>query len=210
MNWWQKLKKNPLARFGAIVLLIFYLAVIAADFVAPYSPYQQQDDGSLLPPTKVYWVSRSSGQFIGPHIYPTTQGETDLETGKRELIVDYQKPSGLRLFVPGFEYRILGLPLNLHLFGTTNQTKFNLLGTDDQGRDQFSRLLYGGRISLFIGLLGVAIAFPLGMIIGGISGYFGGWTDSIIMRLSEVLMTFPSIYLLVSLSAVLPPGLSSA
>ncbi|MDJ0735858.1 MAG: ABC transporter permease [Nostocaceae cyanobacterium] len=210
MNWWQKLKKNPLARFGAIILLIFYIAVIAADFVAPYDPLKQQDNGSLLPPTRVYWVSQSSGQFIGPHVYPTIQGETDLETGKRELIVDYQKPSGIRLFVPGFEYRLLGIPLNLHLFGTTGEAKFNLLGTDDQARDQFSRLLYGGRISLFIGILGVAIAFPLGMVLGGISGYFGGWTDSVIMRLAEVLMTFPGIYLLVSLSAVLPKDFTSA
>ena len=84
------------------------------------------------------------------------------------------------------------------------------MGTDEQGRDQFSRLLHGGRISLSIGLVGIAIAFPLGMIIGGISGYFGGWADSGIMRLVEVLMTIPSIYLLVALAAVLPPGLTSA
>ncbi|MFN6559924.1 MAG: ABC transporter permease [Nostoc sp. ChiSLP01] len=225
MDWWRRLKKNPLARFGAILLLIFYIAVIAADFIAPYDPYASQPNGSLLPPTKVYWVSQS-GQFIGPHVYPTTQGETNLETGDRELIVDFKKPSPLRLFVSGAEYRLLqltlplppkwdevtifpGIPLNWHLFGTTNGVKFNLLGTDDQGRDQLSRLLYGGRISMFIGIFGVAISFPLGLLIGGISGYFGGWTDSIIMRLAEVLMTFPSIYLLVTLGAVLPPGLSS-
>ncbi|MDZ8025587.1 MAG: ABC transporter permease [Nostoc sp. DedQUE11] len=225
MDWWRRLKKNPLARFGAILLLIFYIAVIAADFIAPYDPYASQPNGSLLPPTKVYWVSQS-GQFIGPHVYPTTQGETNLETGDRELIVDFKKPSPLRLFVSGAEYRLLqlslplppkwdevtifpGIPLNWHLFGTTNGVKFNVLGTDDQGRDQLSRLLYGGRISMFIGIFGVAISFPLGLLIGGISGYFGGWTDSIIMRLAEVLMTFPSIYLLVTLGAVLPPGLSS-
>ncbi|MBC1237050.1 ABC transporter substrate-binding protein [Nostoc linckia z18] len=225
MDWWRRLKKNPLAQFGAILLLIFYVAVIAADFIAPYDPYASQPNGSLLPPTKVYWVSQS-GQFIGPHVYPTTQGETNLETGDRELIVDFKKPSPLRLFVSGAEYRLLqltlplppkwdevtifpGIPLNWHLFGTTNGVKFNVLGTDDQGRDQLSRLLYGGRISMFIGIFGVAISFPLGLLIGGISGYFGGWTDSIIMRLAEVLMTFPSIYLLVTLGAVLPPGLSS-
>ncbi len=225
MDWWRRLKKNPLARFGAILLLIFYIAVIAADFIAPYDPYASQPNGSLLPPTKVYWVSQS-GQFIGPHVYPTTQGETNLETGDRQIIVDFKKPSPLRLFVSGAEYRLLqltlplppkwdevtifpGIPLNWHLFGTTNGVKFNLLGTDDQGRDQLSRLLHGGRISMFIGIFGVAISFPLGLLIGGISGYFGGWIDSIIMRLAEVLMTFPSIYLLVTLGAVLPPGLSS-
>ncbi|MDM9379740.1 ABC transporter permease [Chlorogloeopsis sp. ULAP01] len=225
MNWWQRLKKNPLARFGAILLIVFYAAVIAADFVAPYDPYASQPNGSLLPPTKIHWFSES-GQFIGPHVYPTIQGDTNLETGDRELIVDKSKPSPVRLFVEGAEYRLFqlslplppqwdevtiipGIPLNWHLFGTTNQTKINILGTDDQGRDQFSRLLHGGRISLFIGIIGVALTFPLGMIVGGISGYFGGWVDSITMRLAEVLMTFPSIYLLVTLGAVLPPGLSS-
>jgi peptide/nickel transport system permease protein len=225
MNWWQRLKKNPLARFGATLLLIFYLAVIAADFVAPYDPYVQQANGSLLPPTPVYWFNQS-GQFIGPHVYPTTLGETNLETGDRKLIVDRSQPSSIRLFVQGSQYELFkvslplppswdevtifpGIPLNLHLFGTDGRAKFNLLGTDDQGRDQLSRLLYGGRISLFIGIVGVAISFPLGMLFGGISGYFGGWTDSVIMRVVEVLMTFPSIYLLVTLGAVLPPGLSS-
>ncbi len=225
MNWWQRLKKNPLARFGAVLLLVFYVAVMAADFVAPYDPYDSQPNGSLLPPSQIYWRN-SAGQFIGPHVYPTTQGPTDLETGDRQLVVDRQKPSGIRLFTTGPTYRLFrlnlplppkfeeveifsGIPFNLHLFGTTGEAKFNILGTDEQARDQFSRLLYGGRISLFIGLVGIAIAFPLGMLVGGISGYFGGWVDSVVMRLLEVLMTIPSIYLLVALAAVLPPGLSS-
>jgi peptide/nickel transport system permease protein len=224
MNWWQRLKKNPLARFGAILLLIFYISVFAADFVAPYDPYDAQANGSLLPPTQVYWNNEAG---FAPHVYPTTQGKTELETGDRKLIVDRQKPSWLRLFVQGSPYQLFkfslplppsfqeieifgGIPGNLHLFGTSGDAKFNLLGTDEQGRDQFTRLLHGGRISLSIGLLGIAITFPLGMIVGGISGYFGGWTDSIIMRLVEVLMTIPSLYLLVALAAVLPPGLSSS
>jgi peptide/nickel transport system permease protein len=94
--------------------------------------------------------------------------------------------------------------------GTVGEGKLNLLGTDEQGRDQFTRLVHGGRISLSIGLVGVAISFPLGLLVGGISGYFGGWIDAILMRLVEVLMTIPGIYLLVALAAVLPPGLTSA
>jgi peptide/nickel transport system permease protein len=233
MDWWHRLQKNPLARFGAILLAIFYLAVIAAEFVAPYDPYASQPDGALLPPTQVYWRDQA-GKFIGPHVFPTTQGPVSLETGERQLLVDRSKPSPIRLFVQGSEYRLLqiklplptrfsltnpkfeeveifpGIPARLHLFGTTGEGKFNLLGTDEQARDQLSRLLFGGRISLSIGLIGIAITLPLGMLFGGLSGYFGGWTDSIIMRLVEVLLTIPSIYLLVALAAVLPPGLTSA
>ncbi len=225
MNWWQKLKKNPLARLGALVLLIFYVAVIAADFVAPYNPYDSQANGSLLPPTQIYWRNQT-GQFIGPHVYPTTQGPTDLNTGERQLKRDFSKPSPIRFLVRGSAYKLFqiglpigpkldqvelfgGIPCDLHLLGTVGEGKLNLLGTDEQARDQFSRLLHGGRVSLSIGLVGVAISFPLGLFIGGISGYFGGWIDGILMRLVEVIMTIPSLYLLVALAAVLPPGLTS-
>lgn len=210
MNWWHKLKKNPLARLGALLLVIFYLIVIAADFVAPYDPYVSQPDGSLLPPTQIYWRNQA-GQFIGPHVYPTTQGPTEIETGDRQLIVDRTKPSPVSLFVKGAAYKLFWvIPCDWHLFGTLGEAKINLLGTDEQARDQFSRLVHGGRISLSIGLVGVAISFPLGLLVGGISGYFGGWLDGTLMRFVEVLMTIPSIYLLVALAAVLPPGLSNA
>lgn len=225
-TWWQKLQENSLAKFGAILLLIFYLAVIAAEFVAPYDAYSSQADSSLLPPSQVHWRN-AEGQWIGPHVYPVTQSPIDLATGKRSLKVDYSQPSPLRLFIQGTPYRFLEIKLPLppsfqevtlfagikgdrHLFGTVGKARINLLGTDEQGRDQFSRLVYGGRISLFIGLVGIIVSFPLGMIVGGISGYFGGWLDAVLMRIVEVLMTIPGIYLLVALAAVIPPSLSSA
>lgn len=104
---------------------------------------------------------------------------------------------------------IPGIPSTIHSMGTVGEAKWNLLGTDEQARDQLSRLIYGSRISLGIGLIGIMITFPLGMVIGGISGYFGGWLDAGLMRFVEVLMTIPGIYLLVALAAVLPSGLSS-
>lgn len=232
MKWWQKLKQNNLARFGATLLLIFYLAVIFAEFVAPYSPYSSQPEGSLLPPTQIYWRDQG-GNWIGPHVYPTTQGPVSLETGERELRVDRSQPSPVRLLTTGEEYRWLqirfplptnfsltdpkieeivffpGFKGNWRLFGTDGPGRLNLLGTDEQARDQFSRLVYGGRISLFIGIIGVAVSFPLGMLVGGISGYFGGAVDAVLMRIVEVLMTIPGIYLLVSLKAIFPPKLTS-
>ena len=257
-SWWQKLKNNPLARLAAIVLATFYIAVIFADFVAPYSPIAQQPSGSLLPPTHIY-LRTEAGKFIGPHVYPTIQGPIDLDTGLQETEVDYSRPAPLRLFVRGNDYRLFkltlpiftsfsfdgditlkeleifkGIPTNLHLYGANTpatdqpaasstpgveETReavelvpayINILGTDNAARDVFSRLVYGGRISLSIGLIATAISMPLGLIVGGISGYFGGVVDSVLMRLVEVIMTIPSIYLLVALGVILPPQLTSS
>ncbi|MEL6814940.1 MAG: ABC transporter permease [Cyanobacteria bacterium J06598_3] len=265
-SWWQKLKNNPMARFAALVLIVFYLAAIFADFVAPYSPLNQQPGGSLLPPSQIYWRNQDTGQFIGPHVYPTIQGPIELETGRQEKEIDFSRPAPIHLFVRGDQYNLFelilpvvtrlsfdgeielkkieifgGIPSDLHLFGTVGPASpnapapetlvpasnseeteaapeavsispayLNLLGTDNAAQDVFSRLVYGGRISLSIGLVGIAITFPLGLIIGGISGYFGGWVDSLLMGLVEVIMTIPSIYLLVALGVILPPQLDSS
>ena len=233
MTWWQKLRKNSLAQVGALILLVFYLTVFLAEFTAPYDPYFSAPSASLLPPTEVFWRNQTTGEFIGPHVYPTTQGPVSIETGEREVFVDFEQPSPIRLFVQGDEYRwlrvVLPLPTqfslsepafqevelfpgiqgNIHLFGTVGPGRWNILGTDEQARDQLSRLIHGGRISLSIGLIGIALTFPLGMLVGGIAGYFGGWIDSVLMRLVEVIMTIPDIFLLVALAAVLPATLSS-
>jgi peptide/nickel transport system permease protein len=234
MNEWTRLRSNPLAWASALILATLYLIAFFADFIAPYSPYEGVKNGALLPPTQIYWHNPKTGEWMGAHVYPTFQGKIDLETGDRQLIVDYSQPSPIGFFVQGTEYRFLqlrlplphtdpkgnttwqeveilgGFPSRLHLFGATGEGRWHLLGTDDQGRDQFSRLVHGARYSLSIGIVGTAISFVIGAIVGGISGYFGGWVDSVLMRLVEVLMSTPTIYLLVSLSAILPPEISNA
>jgi peptide/nickel transport system permease protein len=201
MTWWRKLKTNRLAQLGAILLIVLYGVALGADFFAPYSPYESQLNGSLLPPTQVYWRDAETGRFF-PHVYPTTQGPVDIDTGEREIIVDRTQPSALRIFHRNDQGR-------LTLFDTVGPARINLLGTDEQARDQFSRLIHGSRVSLSVGLIGIAISFPLGMLVGGMAGYFGGAVDGVLMRFVEVLMTIPSIYLLVALAAVLPAGISS-
>jgi peptide/nickel transport system permease protein len=238
MNWWQKLRRNKLATFGAALLICFYIIAIAADFIAPYLPNSSQADGSLLPPTEIVWFD-NQGQF-GPFVYPAEQGKTDVATGERKLKLNRNKPEKIKFFVQGQPYNFLqlrlptpnwekvtlrdkktkkaevttqlrwkdtpivpGITSKLHLFGAAGNARINLLGTDEQARDNFSRILHGSRISLSIGLIGIAISFPIGMIVGGISGYFGGWVDALLMRLVEVLMSIPKIYLLVALSGYL-------
>lgn len=201
MTWWRKLKINRLAQLGAILLIVLYGVALGADFFAPYSPYESQLNGSLLPPTQVYWRDAETGRFF-PHVYPTTQGPVDIDTGEREITVDRTQSSALRIFHRNDQGR-------LTLFDTAGPARINLLGTDEQARDHFSRLIHGSRVSLSVGLIGIAISFPLGMLVGGMAGYFGGAVDSVLMRFVEVLMTIPSIYLLVALAAVLPAGISS-
>lgn len=196
MTWWKRLRANPLAWIGITILTIFYALALLADFVTPYGVNEQIKNAALLPPTQIYWQDRQ-GQFIGAHVYPTTQGKVDLETGDRNLIVDYTKPSPIQLFSKG------------HIFKTIGEGKLNLLGTDEQGRDQLTRLLHGGRISLLIGFIGTTISYAIGCLVGGISGYVGGWLDVILMRFVEILMSVPSIYLLVALAAILPPQISN-
>ncbi|MFN3926286.1 MAG: ABC transporter permease [Pseudanabaenaceae cyanobacterium] len=223
MNAWQRLKRNPLAWVSGFILVTFYVLAIGADFFAPYSPYDSLRDSAFLPPSVIDWQN-------GGVVYPTRQGAIDMQTGDRTVIVDKSQPAQVKWLVAGWEYRFLevamplpnsdgtwsdrvlipGIPSRLHLFGTDNpQARFYLLGTDEQGRDQWSRILFGARFSLTIGLVGTAISFVIGAIVGGISGYVGGWVDSVLMRLVEILMSVPSIYLLISLSAILPPEISN-
>mgnify|MGYP000496809731 CR=1 FL=1 len=181
--------------FSIFVLLFLYLSAIFADFIAPYNPSEQFRDFPLAPPTKIHLFERCGKLFcIRPHVFRHYLEDPLTKT----YIEDREKKFYILFFKNG---KLFSVEDGGHIF---------LLGCDDLGRDIFSRLLYGGRISLSIGLVGVFISFIIGLFIGSISGYFGGFVDTIIMRLTEVLMSIPTFFLLISLSVVIPASISSA
>jgi peptide/nickel transport system permease protein len=186
---------------GGMILIVLYLMALFAGFVAPYSYDRQDRDRFFHPPT---WPRLAGFHLAVPHYHQ------ELGTFVYRAVPDDTIP--IRFFVFGDKYKLFGLiPATIHLFGTGNdQYPVYLLGTDQFGRDVLSRLLYGSQISLSIGIIGILLSFAFGMIIGGISGYFIGATDTVIMRLCELIMSIPALYLIISLRATFPPGMSSA
>lgn len=187
------------APFALGWLGLIYLSAILAGFVAPYDPITQNRDLAFVPPTRLHLVD-DSGQFhLRPFVYATRTSDTG------EFIEDRSRPYPVRLFVRGARYRIAGLvETEWHFFGTDSPTPLFLFGSDDFGRDLFSRLFFGGQISLFAGLLGAALSLTLGVLIGGAAGYYGGWVDEINMRAAELFMALPWLYLLFAVRMALP------
>jgi peptide/nickel transport system permease protein len=204
--WW-KFRRNRLAVIGAIILSIYYITCIFfAEFFAPYSKNIQSEYIEARP---TYFQFRDdAGNFsLRPFVYGLKE-DIDLKKRTRLFAYDTTIKYPIYFFVKGEPYKLLGLiPTNIHLFGTdpaNPDAKVFLMGTDKLGRDQFSRLLYGGRISLFIGLLSVAVFLFIGVTLGAISGYYGGATDIIVMRITELLSAFPQEPLFLALGAAVP------
>ena len=185
-------------------MLVFYGAVLGADFLAYAPPTASEAQRSLLPPQAIQWID---GGAVRPFVYGFT-GRRDPLTMKRVYTPDPRKKFHLRLGGRGFEYRFLGvIPADVHLLGVegadADATLF-LLGTDEQGRDLWSRLMYATRTSLVIGLAGVSVSLVLGVVLGGISGFYGGIVDTVVQRVIEILRSIPTIPLWLGLAAALP------
>jgi peptide/nickel transport system permease protein len=203
-----RLRRHRLAMFSLLILGILYTIAIFADFIAPYNFDNERRDLSYCPLMKLHFFDKDGTFHLRPFMYRYSY--TFDEYYKRVYEVDTSRKYPVRFFVEGEEHRLLGfLSMRTRLFGVDEPARIYLLGADYRGRDLFSRILYGSRVSLSIGFVGVAVSFSVGMIVGGISGFFGGRTDNVLMRLCEMVMMIPGFYLMLALRAAFPPDLSS-
>ena len=183
-----------------LVLGALHAIVICAGFFAPYDPVEQDRKNPYMPPMRLHLVDTQKHLHLRPFVYAF-----QLRPGSFDQYVeDPTQPRPLHFFVAGAPYRLSGfLPARLHLFGAGND-RIYLLGTDAFGRDQLSRLLFGGQVSLLAGLLGAGFTLLIGWCIGAVAGYFGGWRDDVLMRLAELFLALPWLYLLFAIRAFLP------
>ena len=195
MELLKKIFEDKFARISFLTLIVIYFVILFANFFAPYSSIYSNRNLSYAPPSKIYMFDEC-GKLSFPYTY-NYKREYDAELMQTVFKQDRTQKYYIKLFHKG------------HLFGVNEGGEIHLLGTDINGRDVFSRILYGGRISLTVGFLALLIVFPIGLIYGGISGYYGGIIDIIMMRFAEAIMAIPSFYLLIILAAILPAGMTS-
>ena len=206
LMWWR-FRKHKMALVCSVILIVFYFVAIFCEFVAPYDPDQAMIQFKQVPPTAIH-IRDADGRFHSPFVYQHLHA-MDPQT----LQITYKELPGTRysiqLFARGFEYKLLGLwTTDVHLYGlppaAKDQQGVFIFGTDRLGRDMFSRLCYGARLSLSMGMVSVFLSLVLGVVLGGISGYYGGTADVIIQRVIEFIRTIPTIPLYMTLSAALP------
>jgi len=198
VKWHRQLKR------WLIVLVVLHGIIAGAGFFAPYDPAEQDRERPYLPPMRVHLIDVNGHIHFRPffHLLRLRKGSFDQYEENMASVIP------LRFLVRGARYRLFGLvPCRMHLFGADG-ARISLLGADAYGRDQFSRILYGGQVSLLAGLLGTAITLFLGASIGTAAGYYGGWRDELLMRLAELFVALPWLYLLFALRAFLPLAVS--
>ncbi len=204
-----------------VALAVVHLIVLSAGFFAPYDPAEQNRAAPNCPPTRVHWATADGRLHWRPFVYGVNENglaENDIRsnhirsnrspqpTNEAELGTENaQTPYTIQFLTEGVPYHILGmLSSNRHLLGVAAPAHLYLMGTDNYGRDVFSRLLYGGQISLFAGLLATGLSLALGVLLGTLAGFYGGWDDAVIMRVAELFLALPWLYLLLALRAFLP------
>ena len=204
-----KLKKDKVPFCAFCLLGLLYFLILFADFFALYPSTYSNRKLAYQPPSKIYLITPENRLSL-PYTYNYIK-TFNKDTLSIEYKQDRTKKCYLKLFARGFDYKLLGIfKTNLHLIGVDSGCDLHLLGCDINGCDVFSRLFYGGQISLTIGFLALLISFPIGALYGGISGYIGGKTDKILMRIAEGIMSIPSFYMLIILASILPSNMTSS
>ena len=204
----KQLIKDKFALAALILLGIIYFMLMFADFIAPYTKDFSDRRMAYVPPSKVFIID-SNGRLSRPYTY-NYKREFDPVNLRIKYSFDRSQKHYIKFFAKGEPYKFWGIiPMKRHLVTTDKDGRLFLLGTDINGRDVFSRLLFGGRISMTIGFLALFVLFPIGLLYGGIAGYFGGKTDMLMMRFAEAIMCIPSFYLLIILASILPSGMTS-
>lgn len=204
----KQLIRDKFVLIAFVILAIIYFSLLFADIVAPYTKDFSDRTQSYAPPSKIF-VINEKGHWSLPYTY-NYKREFDPEAMQVDYKLDRSHKYFLKPFIRGEKYKFLGLiPCSRHLIGVAPEGRLYFLGTDINGRDVFSRLLFGGRISMTIGFLALFVLFPIGLLYGGISGYFGGIIDNLMMRFAEAVMSIPSFYLLIILAAILPSNMTS-
>jgi peptide/nickel transport system permease protein len=203
---WIKFKRHKLAVASAVVLALAYLIAGFCEFVAPYDSQTRNTEFVRAPPQEVHLFH--DGKFIGPFVYGLRY-RLNMENLRREYTPDTDKPQKLRFLCKGDPYVMWGfIEADRHLVCPPEGGTFFWLGSDRLGRDMFSRIVYGARISLTIGILGISVSFILGIIIGGLAGYYGGLFDLVTQRIIEVVQSLPHIPLWMALASVMPASWS--
>ncbi|HEX9460995.1 MAG TPA: ABC transporter permease [Alphaproteobacteria bacterium] len=201
MMWW-KLKRHRLAVVSGAILVVMYASILFSEIIAPYNLNTRHADFIYAPPQPIHLIH--DGHFIGPYVYGFDY-RLDLDTLRRTYTPNLAQVERLRFFCLGDRYKWWGvIPGRFHLVCPAEGGTLFVFGTDRLGRDMFSRLAYGARVSLTIGLIGITLSFLVGITLGGIAGYYGGWPDHLIQRSIEVLQSFPKLPLWMALSAALP------
>jgi len=205
---WQLIRwkffRHKLAMGALVVLGIFYFCAIFAEFIVPYDPYRYDETYTLAPPQRLCFFDEKTHFHLRPFVYGIEK-KMDPETWDILYTKDLTHKYPIYFWLHGDSYKLWGLfESDIHLFGSKKGRIF-LLGADKMGRDLFSRVIYGSRISLSIGLVGIAMSFLLGITIGGISGYYGGRADVVIQRIIESIRCIPTLPLWMGLSVALPP-----
>lgn len=199
--WWRFLR-HRLAVLSLVVLGLAYFSILVSEMIAPYGLHTRHTGFIYAPPQRVHLFQE--GRFIGPFVYPL-DFNLNMDTLKREYQPSRAEPQRMRFFCSGETYDFWGLfKSGFHFVCPGEGGTLFLLGTDRLGRDMLSRLIYGARISLTIGLVGVTLSYAIGIVIGGMAGYFGGLFDAAVQRITEILRSIPELPLWMALSAALP------